>query len=70
MPPTGSHSLHLVLDLLGCVGKEDGGRGITGTHLGLGPLQSWEERGVEQSRLGEAQAGSHITRHAEVGILE
>lgn len=58
-----------MLNLLRCVGKEDGGCGVAGTHLGLRPLQCWEERGVEKCRLVEPQAGSHITRHAKVGIL-
>ncbi len=61
---------HLVFDLLHGVCEEDGGGGVTGTHLGLGALQGWEERGVEESGLGKAQARRHVSRHTEVRVLD
>ena len=41
--PRGLGRAHLGLDLLGRVREEDGGVGVTGAHLGLGPLQGREE---------------------------
>lgn len=60
---------HLVFDLLGGVGEEDGGVCVTGTHLGLGPLQCGEEGGMQQGRFGVANPGGHVTGHPEVGVL-
>ena len=62
-------TLDLVFNFFGCVGEEDGGGGVAGTHLGLRPLQSWEEGGVEQSWFVEAKSRGHITCHAEIGVL-
>lgn len=62
--------LHLVLDLLGCVGEEDGGVGVTGAHLGLRPLQGGEEGGVQQGWFGVANPWSYITGHPEVRVLD
>lgn len=60
---------HLALDLLGCVREEDGGVGVTGTHLGLSALQGREEGRVQQGRFRMADPGGHIPRHSEVWIL-
>ena len=59
----------LVFNFFGWVGEEDGGGGVAGTHLGLRPLQGWEEGGMEQSRFVEAKPRGHITCHAEIGVL-
>ena len=58
-----------MFNFFGCVSEEDGGGGVTGTHLGLRPLQGWEEGRVEQSRFVEAKPRGHITCHAEIGVL-
>lgn len=60
---------HLALDLLGRVSEEDGGVGVTGTHLGLGALQGREEGRVQQGRFRMADSGGHVPRHSEVRIL-
>lgn len=62
--------MHLVFNLLWCVSEENGGVGITGTHLGLRALQGWEESGVQQSWFGIADPWSYITGHPEVRILD
>lgn len=61
---------HLVFDLFGCVSEEDWGVGVTGAHLGLRPLQGWEEGGVQQGWFGMADPWSYITGHPEVGVLD
>ena len=38
---------YLIFDLLGGVCEEYGRVGVTGTHLGLGPLQGGEEGGMQ-----------------------
>lgn len=60
---------HLVLDLFGRVGQEDGGVGLAGAHLGLSSLQRREEGGVKQSRLRITDPRSHVPRHPEVRVL-
>lgn len=60
----------LGLDLLGRVGEEDRGGGITGAHLGLRALQRREEGGVDEGRLVVAQPRSDVAGHAEVGVLK
>ena len=60
---------YLVLDLLGGVSEEDGGVGITGAHLGLGPLQGGEEGGMQQGRFRIADPGGHVAGHPEVRVL-
>lgn len=60
---------HLALDLLGCVSKEDGRVGVTGTHLGLSTLQGREEGRMQQGRFRVADPGGHVPRHSEVRIL-
>ena len=62
--------LYLLFDLLLGVGEEDGAGGVRGAHLGLGALQGWEEGGVQQRWLVEAQPGGHVTSHAEIGVLK
>ncbi len=60
---------HLVLDLFGRVGQEDGGVGVAGAHLGLSSLQRREEGGVKQSRFGKTDPRSHVPRHPEIRVL-
>lgn len=67
--PSVRDSAHLGLDLLGCVGEEDGGVGVTGTHFGLGPLQGGEEGRVQQGWLRIANPRGDVSRHPEVRIL-
>lgn len=62
--------IYLLFYLLHGVCEEDGGGGIRRTHLGLRTLQSWEEGGVKQGWLVEAETRSNVSRHAEIGILE
>ena len=62
-------SQHLSLNLVIGVSEEDGGGWVTGAHLGLGSLQSWEEGGVKESRLWVAQTRCHISCHSKVGVL-
>jgi hypothetical protein len=65
----GQGAAHLGLDLLGRVSEEDGGVGVTGTHLGLGPLQSREEGRVQQSWLRISNPGGDIPCHPKVRVL-
>lgn len=69
MEPACFPCAHLALDLLGCVREEDGGVGVTGTHLGLSALQGREEGRVQQGRFRMADPGGHVPRHSEVWIL-
>ena len=62
-------SAHLGLDLLGRVREEDGGVGVAGAHLGLGPLQGGEEGRVQQGWLRVADPGGHVSGHPEVWVL-
>lgn len=67
--PSGPDGAHLGLDLLGGVREEDGGVGVAGAHLGLGPLQSGEEGGVQQGWFRVADPGGDVSCHPEVWIL-
>lgn len=69
MFPACSPHAHLALDLLGRVSEEDGGVGVTGTHLGLSALQGREEGRVQQGRLRMADPGGHVPGHPEVWVL-
>lgn len=67
--PRGLGRAHLGLDLLGCVREEDGGVGVAGAHLGLGPLQGREEGRVQEGWLGVADPWGHVPGHPEVWVL-
>lgn len=67
--PSALGSAHLGLDLLGGVCEEDGRVGVAGAHLGLGPLQGWEEGGVQQGWFRVANPGGDVSCHPEVRIL-
>lgn len=67
--PSARGRAHLGLDLLGRVGKEDGGVGVAGAHLGLGPLQGGEEGRVQQGWFRIADPGGDVPRHPEVRVL-
>mmetsp|Transcript_72642 Transcript_72642/g.122266 ORF Transcript_72642/g.122266 Transcript_72642/m.122266 type:complete len:213 (-) Transcript_72642:1357-1995(-) len=60
---------HLLLDVLFCVGQENGAVGVGGAHFGGGAQQTGKELGMDERWFEEPQLRGYIAGHPEIRIL-